>query len=141
MSGSGGGTGAGLTPLNMAIARVMTRAYARVVAGHQQLARWNATSYAYTVQHQTSVEVTNTTSLIFLNEEKHYASGFHAVVFSEPSTGVAVAWSKISRNHLKVEHTYTAGGGGFVAAVISVMITQNGTLHTNNGTNERTNEN
>lgn len=105
--------------LNEEVANTLTRTYARVVAGNQQNARFNTSTYDFDLVFTTNPMVSNATTMIYLNQARHYAAGY-TVALRSNTTAVTLTWSQVARNHLQVTHHFE--GASFQPAVLAVSV-------------------
>lgn len=95
--------------LNMEYVSLLSRTYAKVVAGTTIVQSFNNRTNSYLLVYRGNHLVTANTTKIYLNEGVHYPRGFTVVVATSHGTEYA-SWTHSARNHIEVQHNLAAIG-------------------------------
>lgn len=107
--------------LNIEMASMLSRTYAKVVAGTTIVQRYDNVSQSFLLVFRGNNLVTTNVTKIYLNEELHYPRGFNVVATT--SLGSAfVSWFHSASNHIEVQHNLdTVGENSTVTITIEAV--------------------
>jgi endoglycosylceramidase len=95
--------------LNMEYVSMLSRTYAKVVAGTTLVQNYNNVTKAYLLVFKGDKLVTANTTKIYLNEAVHYPNGFNVVATTSQGTNY-VSWTQSARNHIEIQHNLAVIG-------------------------------
>ncbi|CUE72090.1 cellulase-like protein, putative [Bodo saltans] len=101
--------------LRMDYVSILSRTYAKIVAGTTVVQTFNNVTHSYLLVFRGDNRVTSNTTRIYFNEAVHYPNGFNVVVTT--SHGPEASWTHSAHNHIEVQHSLSAIQGNSTVTI------------------------